>query len=350
MLDYQTPAVQAPASTSSGIASAKLTTTMSRKRTRSRSEDNLFGAGHNHKIQSVIPPTFYEPAVFSSDPIARQRLAECDYTIRITKEMAATGTAPRLVRMYADGAFDLFHQGHARVLMQAKQAFPNVYLIVGVCSDAMLHRQKGKTVLTEEERYGALTHCRYVDEVLRDAPWELTEDFLTEHKIDFVAHDDEPYPSGDVEDIYAPLKARGMFVATQRTEGVSTSDLVARIVRDYDVYARRNLARGYSAKELNISFLKEKKLRFKNRMEQLSRNIGERKDEVFNKWEEKSHEYIDKFLMLFGRNRNRLSRYIEASKQRVLKAITPPGTPACTSSEDSSSDDEPLRKHRRLTD
>ena len=37
--------------------------------------------------------------------------------------------------------------------------------------------------MTEDERYDALRHCRYVDEVVRDAPWTLSPEFLRDHKV-----------------------------------------------------------------------------------------------------------------------------------------------------------------------
>ncbi|XP_017063525.1 choline-phosphate cytidylyltransferase A [Drosophila eugracilis] len=271
-----------------------------------------------------------QPAPFSYDDKALLELERCDYTQRITYQMARAGKTTRRVRVYADGIYDLFHQGHARQLMQAKNIFPNVYLIVGVCNDELTLRMKGRTVMNGFERYEAVRHCRYVDEIVPNAPWTLNEEFLNEHKIDFVAHDDIPYGAGGVNDIYAPLKAKGMFVVTERTEGVSTSDIVARIVKDYDVYVRRNLARGYSAKELNVSFLSEKKFRLQNKMDELKtrgkRELTKVKVDIITKWEEKSREFIDAFLLLFGRER--LNNLWNESKGRIIQALSPPGSPS----------------------
>lgn len=57
-----------------------------------------------------------------------------------------------------------------------------------VCSDELTHKFKGYTVMTEDERYDALTHCRYVDEVVRDAPWTLSTEFLKKHKVNQCKH------------------------------------------------------------------------------------------------------------------------------------------------------------------
>ncbi|XP_052123172.1 choline-phosphate cytidylyltransferase A-like isoform X3 [Frankliniella occidentalis] len=273
-------------------------------------------------------------APFSDDPEAIAIREKVDYSVRITLKQAKAGNAPRPIRVFSDGIYDLFHQGHARQLLQAKNLFSNVYLIVGVNGDAQTHTKKGRTVMTEEERFEAVRHCRYVDEIVRDSPWELDDEFLNKHKIDFVAHDDIPYVTEDCTDVYSLLKERGMFVATERTEGVSTSDIVARIVRDYDVYVRRNLARGYSAKELNVSFLNEKKFRLQNKMDELKdkgkrvmENIGEKRIDMIQKWEEKSRDFIDTFLLLFGRE-GRLSHIWNEGKGRLMQALSPPSSPA----------------------
>lgn len=52
------------------------------------------------------------------------------------------------------------------------------------------------------------------------------------------------------------VKAAGKFKETKRTDGISTSDIIMRIVKDYNEYVMRNLARGYSRKDLGVSYVK----------------------------------------------------------------------------------------------
>jgi choline-phosphate cytidylyltransferase len=194
----------------------------------------------------------------------------------------------RPVRVYADGIYDCFHFGHARSLLQAKQLFYNTTLVVGVCGDEITHKLKGKTVMNEKERYECVRHCKYADEVVEDAPWVVTPEYMEKHKIDFVSHGEDLSLDENGNDVYQRIKDMGRFLTIKRTEGISTSDLIMRIVRDYDKYVRRNLARGYSRKDMNVSL-------FKARQIQVSSKI----DEYFTKWREASDKLIKNFITAF---------------------------------------------------
>ncbi|CZR60374.1 probable phosphorylcholine transferase [Phialocephala subalpina] len=185
--------------------------------------------------------------------------------------------AGRAVRVYADGVFDLFHLGHMRQLEQAKKAFPDVYLLVGVTGDKETHKRKGLTVLSGQERAETVRHCKWVDEVVEDCPWIVTPEFLEEHKIDYVAHDDLPYGADEGDDIYKPIKEAGKFLVTQRTEGVSTTGIITKIVRDYEKYIARQFKRGTSRQELNVSWLKKNEL-------DLKRHVSEMRDAIRSNW------------------------------------------------------------------
>ncbi|KAG8965694.1 hypothetical protein FRC00_003169 [Tulasnella sp. 408] len=140
----------------------------------------------------------------------------------------------RPVRIYADGVYDIFHFGHALQLRQAKLSFPEVHLMVGVCSDELCSEHKSRTVMTHIERCESVRHCRWVDEIIPDAPWVINQEFIDKYRIDYVAHDDDPYKGSDgSDDVYHYVKQTGQFIPTRRTPGVSTSELLERIVAGY---------------------------------------------------------------------------------------------------------------------
>ncbi|KAF0906163.1 hypothetical protein E2562_009153 [Oryza meyeriana var. granulata] len=244
----------------------------------------------------------------------------------------AGGGEDRPIRVYADGIYDLFHFGHAKSLEQAKKLFPNTYLLVGCCNDELTHKYKGRTVMTEDERYESLRHCKWVDEVIPDAPWVVTEEFLDKHNIDFVAHDSLPYAdaSGAGKDVYEFVKKLGKFKETQRTDGISTSDIIMRIVKDYNEYVMRNLARGYTRKDLGVSYVKEKRLRVNMGLKNLRDKVKQHQEKVGEKWNtvaklqeewvENADRWVAGFLEKFEEGCHSMGTAIKERIQERLKA------------------------------
>lgn len=126
--------------------------------------------------------------------------------------------------------------------------------------------------MNERERCEIIEHCKWADEILCPCPWILTVDFLKEKKIHYVAHDDDPYIGG--VDIYYDIKKAGMFRATQRTEGISTSDIILRIIKDYDMYVTRSIERGYKPNEIGISQTKAFRLKIKNQISKFRKSFS----------------------------------------------------------------------------
>ncbi|XP_068324919.1 choline-phosphate cytidylyltransferase 1-like isoform X2 [Pyrus communis] len=202
----------------------------------------------------------------------------------------------RPVRVYADGIYDLFHYGHARSLEQAKKL--------------------------------------WVDEVIPDAPWVLSQEFLDKHKIDFVAHDSLPYAdaSGSGKDVYEFVKSVGKFKETKRTDGISTSDLIMRIVKDYNQYVMRNLDRGYSRKDLGVSYVREKRLRVNMGLKRLRERVKVHQEKVGekiqivtqtatmrrNEWVENADRLVAGFLERFEEGFHKMGTAI---RDRIQKRI-----------------------------
>lgn len=56
------------------------------------------------------------------------------------------------------------------------------------------------------------------------------------------------------------------------------------------------------------------------------RELTKVKGDIITKWEEKSREFIDAFLLLFGRDR--LNTLWNESKGKLIQALSPPGSPS----------------------
>ena len=131
-------------------------------------------------------------------------------------------------RVYVDMVGDLFHPGHVALLRAAREL--GDHLVVGVLSDETATAYKRRPIMTLAERVTVIEACRFVDEVIADAPDRLTDAFLDEHDIALVVHGDDLDAEGAAE-VYGPAVATGRLRLIPRVSDVSTTELISRVRR-----------------------------------------------------------------------------------------------------------------------
>ena len=109
--------------------------------------------------------------------------------------------------------------------------------------------------MSNEERLESVKNCKHVDEVYFPGPWSPSIEFLDKINADFIAHDTIPYPTPEYEDCYSAFKTVGRFIPTLRTEGISTSDLLIRILKDWQNHYEKILKKGVKKEEINLGNL-----------------------------------------------------------------------------------------------
>ena len=137
-----------------------------------------------------------------------------------------------MVRVWVDGCFDTMHYGHANALRQARLMGDT--LVVGVHSDSDILINKGPTIMNETERYAAVKYCKYADLIVENAPYTTELKYLEEYECDFCVHGDDTTLTSDGSDCYRLVKEAKKYKECKRTKGVSTTNLVRRMLERLD--------------------------------------------------------------------------------------------------------------------
>ncbi|XP_022220193.2 ethanolamine-phosphate cytidylyltransferase isoform X2 [Drosophila obscura] len=159
-----------------------------------------------------------------------QSYSQCNGTATATTQQQEkeTPTKGKDVRVWCDGCYDMVHFGHANSLRQAKALGDKV--IVGIHTDDEITKHKGPPVFTEEERVKMVRGIKWVDEVVLGAPYVTTLEVLDQNNCDFCVHGDDITMTAEGVDTYHLVKSANRYKEVRRTAGVSTTDLVGRML------------------------------------------------------------------------------------------------------------------------
>lgn len=131
-------------------------------------------------------------------------------------------------KIWVDGCFDFTHHGHAGAMLQARRLGKELF--VGIHSDQAILENKGPTVMELDERVSAVDACRWATQSVPHAPYVTYLPWVSHYGCKYVVHGDDITSDSDGNDCYRFVKAAGRFKVVKRTPGISTTDLVGRML------------------------------------------------------------------------------------------------------------------------
>ena len=133
------------------------------------------------------------------------------------------------VRIYMAACLDIIHSGHFNCMRQSR-ALGDV-LVLGVISDEEILRCKGPPVMKQYERLAIAEACKWADEVINGVPYYVTVDILNSYNCDYVVHGDDVAIRKDTgTDAYQEVRNAGKLKIVKRTEGISTTEMVGKML------------------------------------------------------------------------------------------------------------------------
>lgn len=126
---------------------------------------------------------------------------------------------------------DMFHAGHVEFFKKARAM--GDYLIVGVIANDVAKEYKREPILTLEERVKVIEACKYVDQVIIAPPLRLTEEMIKELQITYLVRGDD-FSQELLGDQCGVALKRGILRTVPYTKGISTTDIIHRIVDRYN--------------------------------------------------------------------------------------------------------------------
>jgi ethanolamine-phosphate cytidylyltransferase len=118
-------------------------------------------------------------------------------------------------------------------------------LIVGIHGDAVVNKRRGMNLplLNLHERVLSVLGCRFVDDVLIDAPYEITPEMISSLKITEVIHgtirDDTVEDLEDEDARYEHAKEAKLFFVLKSPSDFRLEDIVKRIHRNQETFQAR---------------------------------------------------------------------------------------------------------------